>query len=140
MLQKKSLAQWRVPTAKNYLVQNVVGTEIEKPSVGQKALFPSFMEEGRHLNKMGNGGGAHGSWLGHKDDCNAEGLCTFFMTGLHRGGIVQLFPTKRLWMPLQTVLWPERAIGLTCLAFLISIRLAVKPEDRTSPLAGDQSG
>ena len=44
-----------------------VGTEIEKPSVGQKDLFLSFMEEGRHLDRMegpsirGMGGGAHGS-------------------------------------------------------------------------------
>lgn len=29
-----------------------VGTEIEKPNVRQKDLFLSFMEEGRHLDRI----------------------------------------------------------------------------------------
>lgn len=57
--------------------------EIDKPSVRQKDLFLSFMEEGRHLDRMegpsiwGMGGGAHGSWLGHKDDLPQRGFAHF---------------------------------------------------------------
>lgn len=89
-----------------------VGTEIEKPSVGQKALFPSFMEEGRHLNKMGNGWGCSWKLAGPQGWSTAEGLCTFFMTDFI-GGTCSSFLQNVSGCLCQTVLWPERAIGLT---------------------------
>ena len=95
-----------------------VGTEIEKPSVGQKDLFLSFMEEGRHLDRMegpsiwGTGGGAHGSWLGHRDDLLQRSFAHFFMTDFI-GGTCSSFLQNVSGCLCQTVLWPERAIGLT---------------------------
>lgn len=118
-----------------------------KMSVVQKGfnLILSFMGKVDIWTKWGlhqNGRRGHRSWMGHHDSLLQKDFCTFLMTDVIGDTYSSFFFfTKRLWLPLSdsAVVWTGHWSDPVW-HFLSPSGSLPNPEDRTSPLAGDQSG